>query len=472
MGEAVNLNGRGRARRESRPNRGLSGFFNFLGGGSRRSRNPHKKIDRFDRNAFFADITAPGDAPVVQPRAQKAAAPRHPLRLVVDVPLLLVVSTLLILGLLIVHSASWQVSMWLNGSPTDIFMRQLLWVAIGVSIAIFLGWLDYHYWQKFALVVMGMTVILLITVLLRNEVRLNAVRSIYEGSIHPSELAKLVTVIYLAVWLYAKRDQLSDIGFGLLPLSGILGILGGLVFLQPDLSAVATIIFLGGVLFFLAGGDIKQISLLMLGVLLIGALVVTISPTGKDRVGSFIQGWSDLTKASDHVKRSIEAFVHGGWFGVGIGKGVTKLTGLPVPHTDSIFAVVGEETGVFGSAMMVLLYGLLLWRGMVIARRAPDGLGALLAGGLTIWLVFEALVNMAVMVGLLPFAGNALPFVSAGGSSLVVSMAAIGVLFSVARQTERAKAVEERFFSEVVDLRRRDWRRRISRSHRSGEDEG
>jgi cell division protein FtsW len=466
MGETVDLSSRKRARREPRRNGGLSEVFASLTG-SRPERATRRRVDRFDRKAYFMEMTAPAEPPVVQPRLQKAATSSRPLRLVLDVPLLLVVSTLLIIGLIMVHSASWQVSIWLNDSPTDIFSRQLIWLALGVCVAGFLAWMDYHYWQKLALLVMGISIVLLVAVLIRNEVRFASVRSFFEGSIHPSELAKIVTIIYLAVWLFAKREQLSDIGFGLLPLSGILGILGGLVFLQPDLSAVLTIIFLGGILFFLGGGDIKQISLLVLGVLVIGAIVVSISPTGKDRMSSFAVGVTDLTKASDHVKRSIEAFVHGGWFGVGIGKGVTKLTGLPVPHTDSIFAVVGEETGVLGSATLVLLYGLLLWRGMAIARRAPDGLGTLLAAGMTIWLVFEAMVNMAVMVGLLPFAGNALPFISAGGSNLMVSMAAIGILFNISRQSEKTKEIEERFFSEVVDLRRRDWRRRISRPYRS-----
>ena len=172
-------------------------------------------------------------------------------------------------------------------------------------------------------------------------------------------------------------------------------------------------------------------------------------------------------RASDHVRRSLEAFVNGRWFGVGIGNGVTKVTGLPVPHTDSIFAVIGEETGMIGAVSLLILYSLILWRGMKIARRAPDELGALLAAGLTLWITFEAFINMAVMVNLLPFAGNALPFISAGGSNMVVSMAAIGILLNISRLSVKTQEDSGRFFSAVVDLRGRNRRGRVPRSDRT-----
>jgi cell division protein FtsW len=310
-------------------------------------------------------------------------------------------------------------------------------------------------------------IVSLLGVLFLGDERHGAVRSLAGGSVQPSEAAKLIIVIYLSVWLYAKRDQLGDIGFGLLPLGGILGIFGGLIYLQPDLSAVITIILLGGVLFFLAGADMRQIAILVLLTVIIGGFIVFFSATGSDRWGSFVPGLKDPTQASYHVRRSFEAFVKGGWFGVGIGKADTKLTGLPVPHTDSIFAVVGEETGVIGSVALVILFGVLVWRGLAIARRAPDGMGALLASGLTVWLALEAFVNMGVMIGLLPFAGNALPFISAGGSNLMVSLAAIGILFNVSRLSEKTKEVEERSYSAVVNMRGRDWRRRVSSPRRT-----
>jgi cell division protein FtsW len=222
-------------------------------------------------------------------------------------------------------------------------------------------------------------------------------------------------------------------------------------------------------MFFLAGGDLRQILVVMILGVAVGWLVVQSGGshgTGSERWRSFVDGLRNPLNASYHVSRSLEAFAKGGLFGVGIGNASTKLTGLPVPHTDSIFAVVGEETGFVGSTFLVTLYGLLLWRGLLIARRAQDGLGRLMAAGLTFWLAIEAFINMAVMVGLMPFAGNALPFISSGGSNLMVSLAAIGIIFNISRQSEQTVEQEGRSFGEVVDMRWRDRRRREPRSRR------
>lgn len=392
---------------------------------------------------------------------------RNKVQLRLDVPLLLTVITFLIIGLVMVYSASYDYSNIYYDNATTIFYRQMIWLVIGAAGAIVLSFFDYHRWRKYAIFVMGFTVIALISVLIVNEVRNGAVRTLFGGSIQPSELAKLVIIIYLAVWLSAKQEKLGEIGFGLIPLAIILGLFGGLIIIQPDFSAVATILMLGGLMFFLAGGDLKQIGILMIISLVIGWGIVQLSPTGAARIDYFLTGLMDPTEGSYHVRRSLEAIIKGGWFGVGIGEAETKLTGLPVPPTDSIFAVVGEETGVIGSSVLVLLFAIFLWRGFIVARGAPDQLGMLLAGGLTLWVSLEAFINMAVMVNLLPFAGNALPFVSAGGSNLIVSLAAVGIILNVSRLSEINKVEQGKIINAVVDLRRRYRRRRLSRTRRT-----
>ncbi|MBC8332025.1 MAG: cell division protein FtsW [Anaerolineae bacterium] len=395
-------------------------------------------------------------------------------RLNFDVLLVLIFLTLVGFGLLMTHSASWNASLQLSpeeigySSPTFLFFRQLRWLGVGFIVMLLFTWLDYHYWHYLSIGAMGVTLLMLVAVLLVGESNDGVTRSFENGSVQPSELAKFVIVIYLAVWLYAKRDQLNDIGFGLLPLGAIVGITGGLILRQPDLSAAGMVFILGALMYYLAGSDAFQTTILFLIAGVAGFLVLRFNPTDNDRVATFINGWNDILESSDHVMHSLVAFVRGKWIGVGIGLGTTKLTTLPFPHTDSVFAVVGEETGVFGAAFLVFLFGALFWRGLVIARQAPDALGSLLAAGLTMWITLEAFMNMASLLGLMPFAGNTLPFFSIGGSSLVTSMAALGIVFNISRLSER-KQVEEsrRTLGAIVDLRRWNGRWRVSRARRS-----
>jgi cell division protein FtsW len=243
-----------------------------------------------------------------------------------------------------------------------------------------------------------------------------------------------------------------------------------LIYLQPDISAAATVLILGGLLFFLAGADIRQIIGLLILAVFMAWLIVQVSDTGHDRVINFLAGLKDPTNASYHVQRSFVAVIKGGLFGKGLGQADTKLTTLPFAPTDSIFAVVVEELGLFGATILIGLYSALIWRGLVIAKRAPDMLGTLLASGMTFWIGIEALINMSVMVGLMPFAGNALPFVSAGGSNLVSILCAIGIILNISRQSSDQTVPEEderRSFGAVVDLRRWNGRRSVSRARRS-----
>jgi len=381
--------------------------------------------------------------------------------LAIDIPFLAIVAALLVFGLLMLYSASWDVSWRAFNDVNSFFLRQLIWLAIGSVAAVFLYFMDYHRWERnhFAILAILVTVGLLLTVLIIGE---GSARSLFGGkSVQPSELAKIVIVIYIAVWLNSKGDKIKQVGFGMFPLALILGLVGGLIAIQTDVSASVTVFALGMILFFMAGGSLVQIFILLIISGSFGAGIVALrKPEVYQRIADFWVGIQDInTIGSEHIAKSFTAFIDGGWFGVGLGRGVAKLVLLPVPHTDSIFAVVGEELGFVGASVLVLLYGLLLWRGMIIAKKALDGLGSLLVAGLVFWVVFEAYVNIAVIIGLLPVAGNPLPFVSQGGSNLVVTMSAVGIILSVARRAELERRKQERrSLGAVVDLRGRDRR--------------
>lgn len=361
-----------------------------------------------------------------------------------DIPLILALVALLIFGLIMLYSASWDFSLLNYGDPTQMFFRQLFTMTVGIGAFITAALFDYRHWKKLAVPLVLIMIMGLLLVLIIGEVRYGSARAISQGSYMPGELAKVFTIIYLSAWLSSKRHILSEVGFGLVPLILIVGAIAGLIVVQPDLSAAATIVIIGAILFFLAGGDLKQIAYMLAGVLVLGLLVVQVNPNWNYRLGSFLQGLENPTAASYHVLRSFEAFVNGGWFGVGIGQASTKLTGLPVPPTDSIFAVVGEETGVLGITALIGLYVLLIWRGLQIAQKSSDHFGTMLAAGIAIWVGLEAFINMAVMVGLLPFAGNALPLMSYGGSSLVSTLFALGILVNIGRLSEVKDVEKER----------------------------
>ncbi len=415
----------------------------------------------------FVNPTA-GARPAAKPAAKPAKQPR-PLHIGWDVPFVLSIASLIVFGLLMVYSASWNYSLQItNGTSTSyILNRQLMWAGLGIVVAIGFSFIDYHLYQRIVLPMMLVTLGLLGLVLFFSKEGEIYRGTFLSGSIQPSELAKLSTVIYLSAWLYARRDQIGNISFGLLPMMAILGITAGLILLQPDISAAATVVVLGGILFFLADGELRQIMLVIVAALLIGWAVVSASKTGQQRLLEYVSGLRDPQQASYHVQRAMEAVVRGGLFGVGIGKGTTKFTGLPVPWTDSIFAVITEETGILGGLGVIALFLVILWRGLAIAHRSPDLFGKLLAGGLTIWIVMEAIINVGVMVNMIPFAGNALPLISAGGSSMTMTLAAFGIIMNVSRSSTDKARKEGSFFRAIVDLRRRDGRRSVPSRGRS-----
>jgi len=244
----------------------------------------------------------------------------------------------------------------------------------------------------------------------------------------------------------------------------VVGVLAGFVFLQPDISATLTLVLVGGTMFFLAGADLLQIALATVVSGLAGYAIVMSSTTARGRITEYLAGLSNITETSWHVQQAIIAFINGGVFGRGLGESHQKFQALPTPHTDSVFAVVGEELGLIGCLAVIALFAFLIWRGAKVAANAKDELGAIMAAGITTWLAFEAIINIGVMVAALPFAGNALPFVSYGGSSLVVALAGVGLLLSISRHDPDASI--PRKTRAAFDYSRWDRRPRVSSTRR------
>jgi len=386
-----------------------------------------------------------------------------------DIFLLLIVVALVIVGIVMVYSSSWNFAVWAGRDTSYLLTRQVMWLVVGIAAAVFASVFDYHRYKPFLLIMLLGTIGMLAAVLLFGEERFSATRTFIAGAGQPSEVAKLVVIIYLSFWLYNRREKINNIFFGLLPLAGILGLVSSFIALQPDLSAVITIMAIGAIMFFLIGADFRQILSVIILMAIAGSFIIFFSEKGRNRVNEYMAGLQDPVKTSYHIQHSMKAIAEGKLFGVGIGNGTVKYS-LPVSWTDSIFAVIVEETGLVGAAVVILLYLLLLWRGLYIASRAPDELGKLMAAGITLWIILEAMINMGVLVNLIPSAGNALPLISAGGSNLVSVLIGLGILMNISRMTAKQKQEEEsnrRYAGAVVDMRWRDGGRSLPSPRRS-----
>jgi cell division protein FtsW len=266
-------------------------------------------------------------------------------------------------------------------------------------------------------------------------------RQFFDGSGSPAELAKLAVVIYIGHWLASKGELLRKLPYGLLPFTIMVGMVAGLVVANKDISEAIIIVLIAGAMFFLAGADLVQFLIGMAGGLAAFVLVVRQMETVRERIGPFIASWQHpLESTNQQLTQGLIAMGSGGLFGLGPGSGRMKYRWLPVPHTDSIFAIAGEELGLVGCLVLVALFALVAYRGLRIASQSPDAFGGLLAAGITCWLGFQALINLGVVTGTIPFSGTALPFVSLGGSSLITCMIGVGIMLSVSRTVNRKGA--------------------------------
>lgn len=377
-----------------------------------------------------------------------------------DPLVLLITAVMLVFGLVMVYSASWDVSWRLYGDPNAIFRKQITNAVLGLAALTVAAVFPLDWLRRLALPLIGATIVILFAVLLVNlggEYR----RAFLGASVQPSEMAKLALVIYLAVWMESKGDRLSEMGYGFWPLVFIVGLVGGLIVAQPDLSAGLTVGLVSLTMFYLAGAHILQTAGMITGGSLFGYLLIRIHQTGAARWEQFKDGLVNIEEAHYHVQQSLQSFYSGGLFGRGLGASRGKFGFLPAPHTDSVYAVIGEELGLIGALLILSLFALFMWRGFKVSVSTKDRLAMLLASGVTFWIGAEALINMSVLLGLLPFAGNALPFFSYGGSSLVTTLTGVGFLLNVSRMARVER--EKRGYIASFSVGRRDRRRRVSR---------
>ena len=352
--------------------------------------------------------------------------------------LFLFVVALVALGVVMVLSASAVVSINESDSAWSLFRRQLVWTAIGAGVLMVTMRIDYHRWRILAVpAAVGSAVLLVVVLLPGFGVTVNdATRWIRVGpfSFQPSEVAKLAMVLFVADLLGRPARDIRDTRATLRPVMAVTVVFVMLLMAQPHLGNTLILSAIVFTMLFIAGAPVLHLG----GVGLLAATGATVMVAGtawrRERLLVFLDPWRDVQGAGYQTLQSLHAITVGGFSGVGLGASRAKWGFLPYAHTDFIFAIIAEELGILGAGAVVLLYVGIGVAGMVAALRAPDRFGMLLAVGITTWIVFQAVLNLGSVMALLPVTGVTLPFVSFGGTSLVVTMGAVGILLNVARQ--------------------------------------
>jgi cell division protein FtsW len=342
-------------------------------------------------------------------------------------------------GLVLILSASSVTSLYDYGSPWYQFTRQLMWVGVaGVAFVLALR-TDYRTWRPLTRWLLRVTVVLLAAVLIPGVgVEVNGSSrwlGVGQLRVQPSEIAKLAVLLYVADLLARRAHRIGDTQLSFRPVLVVLGIVAGLIMLQPNLGTTILIFTIVFVMLVVAGIPWKHLALLATAAVTAGAAFAVLTPWRMQRLLAFRDPWADPHNTGYQNLQSNAALANGGFAGTGIGMGRAKYGFLPEAHTDFIFSVLGEEAGFVGGVLLVavfLAFGVL---GVRVALKAPDQYGTLVATGITTWFLFQAFVNIGAAVGVLPVVGVPLPFVSFGGSSLVINMLAAGVLLNIARHT-------------------------------------
>ncbi len=361
-----------------------------------------------------------------------------------DVFLLITVFILAGIGLAMIYSASAVHAFNEYGDSFYFFKKQFAWVCAGfVALFVFQN-IDYHIYTKFTKILLLISIVLLILLLIpgighgsKGSVRWLGFK---ELSVQPSEFIKVFVVIYLAKVFSSEGGEKSNRIIQLLIPMVVIFAVFLLIMLQPDFGTGINLLVVSVIILFVSG--FSMLSILSLAVLSIPMFYLLIYQVDyrKERIIAYLDPWKERFEAGYHIIQSFIAFKKGGLFGVGLGSGTQKLKRLPEPHTDFIFAVIAEESGLIGTALIVIMYCILFWRGIIISFNAPDKFGSLLAIGLTILIVIQAFINIGVVCGSLPITGIPLPLISYGGSSFLSNMVLLGILLNISKYKDPLKS--------------------------------
>jgi cell division protein FtsW len=339
-------------------------------------------------------------------------------------------------SVVMVYSASAVLALDRYEQSHTFVTKQLMWALLGIAVMSIVMRVDYRTYRNERLVwtLLGVSVLLLIAVLFSRPV--NGTRRWFAVGglgIQPSEFAKMAAVFFAALLLDRRMHRVNEIGYSLVPIAIVTGVLGGLILLEPDFGTAVSLVAVTGLMIFAAGLSYRYVA----GAILLSLPALYVIAMSADyrrrRLFAFLDPWSDPLGDGFQIIQSLIAVGTGGVAGRGLMGGVQKLFYLPEPHTDFIFAVIGEELGLIGASVVLACFCVIAWRGLRASTLAPDRFGALLAVGLTLMIVVQAFVNISVVLGLMPTKGITLPLVSHGGSSLLINLLALGVLLNISQ---------------------------------------
>ncbi len=356
-----------------------------------------------------------------------------------DKKLILVSGALIIFGLVLLFSASLVAGYLRSGNSLYFINHQLLGLLLGIPAIIICSRIDYHIWRKYALYFLLGSIVLLLLVFIpglsANYGKAHNWINVFGFSLQPSEFVKIFFLLYLAAWLEVKQNKLEDFSHGMGPFMVILGIIGFLMLLQPDLGTLSIIFASSVIVYFVAGGRWKHIIVTLLLAAICLVALVNIKSNKMDRIECYKHPEISADDKCYQTNQALIAVGSGGFWGRGLGESRQKFMYLPEVWSDSIFAVIAEELGFVGSIFLLALYFLLFYRGWAIAQKAPDLYGRILAVGIVSWIIVQTILNIGGTMNFIPMTGVPLPFVSSGGSSLLSVMGAVGILLNISRQT-------------------------------------